>query len=408
MPRTLNTLTAAAVKAAKFDGKPHKLFDGGGLFLHIMESGRYWRLKYRHRGKEKLLAIGVYPYVSLQTARVRRDEARTLLAENRDPVEVRQAEKAQELAEAVTLESVAVDWLASNEWTEITRLRIEARLRRHIFPILGKRPLTEITAPDLLETLRKIEKNGTIETARRAKEHVARVYRYAIAGGLATVNPAEGLQEAMKARPRPRHFAAIIDPKALGGLLRAMQGYDGTPIVRAALMLTPLLLVRPGELRRMEWAEVDLEAGLWTLPGEKMKMRAPHLVPLPAQAVAILKELEPWTGASRYVFPSERTNTRPLSENTVNAALRRLGYTKDEVTAHGFRATARTLMDETLGFRPDWIEHQLAHAVRDANGRAYNRTSFINERRGMMQAWADYLDGLRKGKEQVIPLRRSA
>lgn len=404
MVGTLNKLSAAEIKAATFKGRAFKLADGGGLTLLVDATGKHWRFRYRYGGKERMISFGSVGDVSLAEARDQRKEARDLLRDGIDPVAHKRAHKAAQAAQEATLQKVAQEWLAGQQWASNYREKVEGRLRRHIYPLLGRRPIGAIAAPELLEALRRVEKAGTIETARRCNQHVARVYRYAIAAGLATHNPAAGLEEALAAKPRTRHFAAITDPDKLGALLRAIEGFDGTPQVRAALRLAPLLLVRPGELRRMEWAEVDLDSALWSIPAEKMKMDRDHLVPLPDQAVDILRELEPWSAGGRYVFPGGRSVERPMSENAMTAALRRIGYSGDNVTVHGLRATARTLLDEVLQFRPDYIEHQLAHAVRDANGRAYNRTTFLNERRSMLQTWADYLDGLRENKGKVLSM----
>ena len=403
----LNKLSAKQVETAKYEGRTYKLADGGGLTLLVDAGGRHWRFRYRFAGKERMSSFGSVPEVSLAAARERRQEARTLLRQGIDPVADKRARKAAQEAREATLEKVAGQWLASQGWVSNYRKKVEGRLRRHIFPQLGRRLIADITAPELLKALRRIEQAGTIETARRCRQHVSRIYRFAIASGLASVDPAAGLEDALTAKPRARHFAAITTPDRLGALLRTIDSLDGTPQVCAALRLAPMLLVRPGELRRMEWDEIDLDGALWSIPAAKMKRGRDHLVPLPEQAVAILRELEPWTGGGRYVFPGGRSAERPMSENALTAALRRIGYTGDEVTIHGFRATARTLLDEMLGFRPDYIEHQLAHAVRDANGRAYNRTSFLNERRNMLQAWADYLDGLRDGNGKVTRMHRT-
>lgn len=405
MARPINKLSATQVKGAIFEGRPYKLADGAGLTLLVDASGKHWRFRYRFAGKERMTSFGSFPATSLAKARQRRDEARELLDDGIDPVAHRRAQKAAQAAQEATLEKVARQWLDGQQWASNYREKVEGRLKRHIFPLLGHRPIGEISAPELLDALRRIEKAGTIETARRCKQHVSRVYRFAIAAGEATHNPAAGLEEALAAKPRARHFAAITDPDKLGELLRAIEALDGTPQVRAAMRIAPMLLARPGELRHMEWTELDLGGALWSIPAVKMKMDRDHLVPLPDQAVAILREIEPWTGSGRYVFPGGRSAERPMSENALSAALHRIGYTGDEVTIHGLRATARTLLDETLGFRPDFIEHQLAHAVRDANGRAYNRTTFLNERREMLQTWADYLDGLRDRKGKVVSMR---
>lgn len=402
MGRGLNKLSATQVKAAAYEGRAYKLADGGGLTLLVDATGKHWRLRYRFAGKERMMSFGSLGDVSLAEARDRRQEARNLLRDGIDPVAHKRAQRAAQAAEEEALEKVSKEWIAGQEWASNYREKVEGRLRKYIYPLLGRRPVGEVTAPELLSALRRVEEAGNIETARRCKQHVSRTYRYAIAAGKATHNPATGLEEALAARPRPKHFAAITDPDKLGAFLRAIEGFDGTPPVRAALRIAPYLLVRPGELRQMEWAEVDLDGALWSIPAEKMKMDRDHLVPLPDQAVGILRELEPWSAGGRYVFPGGRSAERPMSENALTAALRRIGFTGDEVTVHGLRATARTLLDEVLQFRPDYVEHQLAHAVRDANGRAYNRTSFLNERREMLQTWADYLVGLRENKGNVL------
>ena len=375
---------------------------GVGCIFVQPSGGRWWRLKYRLAGKERGLSLGTYPDISLKTARQRRDEARALLAEGIDPSVVRKAEQFQQ---DQTVEGVAREWISkrSPSWAKSHSSAIMSRLERWVFPWLGSRAIGEVSAAELLAMLRRIEERGRLETAHRVRGYCSQILRYAIATQRAERDVAADLRGALQSAIK-RHHAAITEPKALGALLRALEGFEGTFVVSCALRLTPLLFVRPGELRHMEWREVDREAGLWTIPSKKMKMGRDHSVPLAHQTLITLDELEPLTGGERYVFPANRGRGRPMSENTVNAALRRLGYSKDEVTAHGFRATARTLLDEVLGERPDIIEHQLAHAVRDPNGRAYNRTAHLPERRQMMQRWADYLDSLRTGAT-VVPLR---
>jgi integrase len=276
-------------------------------------------------------------------------------------------------------------------------------MERDLFPWIGKRPISEIKAPELLGALRRVESRGALESARRLKIIAGQVFRYAVATGRAERDPSGDLKGAL-APPQERHHAAITDPKDVAPLLRAIDGYQGHFVVKCALRLAPLFFVRPGELRHAEWAEIDLDEAIWNIPAHKMKMKQAHIVPLCKQAVEILTELKKLTGASRYVFPSGRTYARPMSENAILAALRRMGYDKDTMTGHGFRAMARTILDEVLQVRPDFIEHQLAHAVRDPNGRAYNRTAHLIERRKMMQTWADYLDGLKDGAV-VIPFK---
>ncbi|MCG5495643.1 tyrosine-type recombinase/integrase [Ectothiorhodospira variabilis] len=397
-----NKLTATQVRQAKPSERAYKLHDGQGLSLRVRPSGKEWLFRFKYQGRSRETILGKHPPMTLADARLCRDEARALLKQGIDPIvhrsEQREAAARAALERGITLADMLRGWLSDQRWTDATRSRVTGRLERHIIQPLGHRPIKEITAPELLAVLRLVEQTGGVETARRAKQAVARAYTAAIAAGQASHNPAQGLEVAMAPKPRPRHFAAITDPARLGELLRAIGGFTGQPQVMAALRLLPMLMVRPGELRGMEWGELDMGAALWTIPEHKMKMRRPHLVPLSPQAVEILEGLRPWTGHRRLVFPGVRTAERSISDATLTAALRRLGFGADEITPHGFRATARTLLDEVLKYRPDYVEHQLAHAVRDANGRAYNRTSFLAERREMMQAWADYLDGLKAEK----------
>ncbi|MDZ4164312.1 MAG: integrase arm-type DNA-binding domain-containing protein [Smithellaceae bacterium] len=389
-------LSDAKVRNSKPREKPVKLFDGGGLFLLVTpKGGRLWRMKYRYEGKEKLLALGSYPEISLADARGRRDEARRQIAKGIDPGAVRKAMKQAETAETETFEVIAREWHEKFKlnWTDGHAETTMRRLERDLFPWTGGRPINQIRAPELLTVLRRIESRGALETAHRIRTIAGQVFRYAIATGRAERDPSGDLRGALP-QPGEKHHAAITDPKEVAPLLRAMEGYQGHFVTKCALMLSPLFFVRPGELRHAEWAEVDLDEAVWNIPASKMKMKQPHIVPLCRQAVSILAELKELTGASKYVFPSGRTYARPMSENAILAALRRMGYDKETMTGHGFRAMARTILDEVLSVRPDLIEHQLAHAVRDPNGRAYNRTAHLAERRKMMQAWADYLDGL--------------
>ncbi|MGC1460132.1 MAG: integrase arm-type DNA-binding domain-containing protein [Steroidobacteraceae bacterium] len=375
---------------------PRKLYDGRGLYLLLNPDGsRWWRLKYRFSGSEKLLSLGVYPEVTLKRARSRCDEARIPLTGGVDPAVKRQTEKQ---AAGENFESVAREWLKMQDekLTPGTIRRERDRLEHFIFPYLGKRPIAQLKAPELLSVLRRVESRGTVETAHRTKSVCSRVFRYAIATGRAERDVAADLKGAL--RPSvARHLPSITDPLRIGELLRAIDGYTGQTCVAAALKLAPYVFPRPGELRKGEWAELDLENAIWRIPAERMKMRAPHLVPLSAQVVAILKDLKPLTGGGRLVFPSIRSHERPISDNTLNAALRRLGYTPDEMVAHGFRSMASTLLNEQ-GWRPDLIERQLAHAERNQVRATYNRAQWLDERRKMMQAWANYLDGLRTPK----------
>ena len=401
-------LTDVAIRKAKPTDKPQKLADGGGLFLLLNPNGsRWWRLKYRTAGKEKLLSLGTYPDTGLADAREKRDQARKLLAAGIDPGEQRKAVKAAgEERAANSFEVVAREWLAKRDWVDGYKIKIAAWFQNDVYPWIGKRPVAELTAPEFLKVCRRIEERGAVESAHRVLQNCGQVMRYAIATGRAERNPVTDLRGAL-AQPLEKHHAAVTDLPQIGGLLRAIEGYSGGFVTKCALQLAPLVFVRPGELRQAEWIEMDLDLAEWNIPAEKMKTRQPHLVPLSERAVAILRELHALTGRGRYVFPGVRSPRRPMSNNTINAALRRMGFDKDTMTGHGFRAMARTVLDETLHFRPDFIEHQLAHAVRDPNGRAYNRTAHLAERSKMMQAWADYLDKLRKGAD-VIPITRSA
>lgn len=407
MPRRIIPLSETKIRNAKSKAKPTTLFDGGGLFLLVTPSGgKLWRFKYRFGGKQRLLALGIYPEISLADARRRRDDARRNLAAGVDPGAIRKAQKAADSAETETFEVIAREWHTEFKanWTKGHATTIMSRLERDLFPWIGKRPIKDIKAPELLAVLRRVESRGALESAHRIRTIAGQVFRYAVATGRAERDPAGDLRGALP-QPGEKHHAAITDPKEVAPLLRALDGYQGGFVVKSALRLAPLLFVRPGELRHAEWAEVDLEEASWCIPGGKMKTGQDHIVPLCAQAVEILTDLQKLTGASKYVFPSGRSFARPMSNNAVNAALRRLGYDKDTMSGHGFRAMARTILDEVLQIRPDIIEHQLSHAVRDPLGRAYNRTTHLAERKNMMQLWADYLDGLRCGA-RVLPLRK--
>lgn len=395
-------LTDVAIRKTKPADKPQRLFDGGGLYLEIAPTGgKLWRWKYRFGGKEKRLALGAYPAVSLADARERCAEARKLLAAGIDPSEQRKAKKAANNERAANSFAALGDELLLQRAKRLaagSAVRERRLLEKDLIPYIGQMPIADVTAPTLLAALRKIEARGAVETAHRARMLAGLIFRYAIATGRAERNPAADLVGAL-VQPVGRHFASIIEPAEVAPLLRALHGYAGTPVAVAALKLAPLVFVRPGELRSARWADIDLDAGEWRYIASKTEHA--HIVPLASQAVAILRELHPLTGRGEFVFPSARGKGRPMSENTVNAALRRLGFESDVMTGHGFRAMARTILDEVLGFRPDFIEHQLAHAVKDPNGRAYNRTSHLPERRKMMQAWADYLDSLRVGGNVV-------
>ncbi len=389
--------------------KSVKLFDGHGLFLLVTpQGGRYWRFKYRFEGKEKLIGMGTYPETPLAVARQRREEARKQVAQGVDPGAVRKARKQAAAAETETFEVIAREWHTrfTPTWTPGHAVTIKSRLERDLFPWIGKRPIAEIRAPELLTVLRRVESRGALESAHRIRTIAGQVFRYAVATGRAERDPSGDLKGALP-QPGGKHHAAITDPKEVIPLLRAIEGYQGHFVTKCALSLAPLVFVRPGELRHAEWNEVDLEDAVWTIPAYKMKTKQAHAVPLCHQAVKILTELRQLTGGGRYVFPSGRSSLRPMSENTMLAALRSMGYGKDVMTAHGFRAMARTILDEVLQVKPELIEHQLAHAVRDPLGRAYNRTAHLKERREMMQLWADYLHGLKQGAT-VVPMRRRA
>jgi len=392
------SLSDIAIRRARPGSKARKMFDGRGLYLEVTpRGGKYWRVKYRFGGKEKRLSLGVYPDVSLKEARQGCEDARRLLRGEIDPSEHRRALKAARKQQVSnSFEAVAREWFARHtpNWGESHSSRLISHLERDIFPWIGGKPIAGVTPSQLLEVARRVEQRGALETAHRVLQNCGQVFRYAVATGRANNDPTPVLRGALPP-VKGGHFAALTDPKKIGPFLRVLDGYEGSLIVRCALRLAPLVFVRPGELRRAEWKDIDLEAAEWRFA--VAKTGTPHLVPLSRQAVEILRELHPLTGNGRYVFPSGRTprGDRPMSENAVLAALRSMGVGKEEMTGHGFRAMARTLLDEVLGFRPDYIEHQLAHVVRDPLGRAYNRTTYLSERREMMQEWADYLDQLK-------------
>jgi integrase len=398
-------LTDTAIRTAKPGEKPYKLTDEKGLFLLVNPNGsKWWRLKFRVDGKEKLLSLGTYPETGLKKARDNRDNARGMLAEGIDPAENRKARKASRAERSAnSFEVICREWLEHKRSTveEAQYKKALARQEKDVIPWLGGRPIAEITAPEILTVLRRIDARGARYTAHKAKSEISQCFRYAIATGRAERDPCPDLRGAIPA-PKTENLPAITDPKAAGELLRAIDGFKGTFVVRCALLLAPLLFVRPGELRKATWDSFDLDKGEWRYLVTKTKTE--HLVPLATQAVAILRELHALTGHGRYVFPG-RDPQLPMSDAAVNAALRRMGYdTKTEITGHGFRAMARTILHEELLQKPEVIEHQLAHQVSDTLGTAYNRTKFLKERKAMMQLWADYLDKLKAGAE-VVPLR---
>jgi integrase len=401
-------LTDTQVRNAKPADKPVRMFDGGGLYLEVSPSGgKLWRLKYRFMGKEKRLALGTYPEVTLADARDRRSEARKLLASEIDPGEHRKATRSAKAERAASsFEAVAREWFAkhSPNWAKSHADKIIKRLENDIFPWLGAKPIADINAPDVLSVLRRIEGRGALDTAHRAQQNCSQVFRYAVATGRAMRDPCADLRGAL---PPAKHenFPAITEPSMVAELLRAIDGFRGTFIVQCALRLSPLFFVRPGELRTAVWKDFDFDKAEWRYFVTKTKTE--HLVPLSTQALELLRELHALTGHNKHVFPG-RDPQKSMSGAAINAALRRMGYdTKTEITGHGFRAMARTILHQELGIAPEVIEHQLAHRVPDALGTAYNRTKFLKERRAMMQTWADYLDRLKAGAA-VIPIHGDA
>jgi integrase len=398
-------LNDTRVRITKPCKRPVKLSDSGGLYLLIAPNGsKLWRLAYRFGGKQKTLAIGAYPTITLKAARDKREEAKRLLANGIDPSVQRRLDR-QIASTGSTFKAVAEEVLAKQEkegQADVTLVK-KRWLLDFAYPAIGQRPVAEITALEVLSVLRRIEARGRYETARRLRSTCGMVFRYAIATGRAERDPSADLRGALTS-PRVNHRAAIVDPVGIGALLRAIDGYDGLPMTKAALRLAPLVFVRPGELRHAEWEEFDLAAAEWRIPSAKMKMRRAHRVHLSRQALDILRDLQPISGGGRFLFPSVRSTVRPMSENTLNAALRRLGYGTDEMTAHGFRAMASTRLNEMSGWNSDAIERQLAHQEQDDVRRAYvHAAEYWSERVRMMQAWADYLDELRE-RGKVMPL----
>lgn len=411
------------IRSLRPETAPYRLLDGDGLYLRPFLGGRdlhAWRFDYGINGKRKTLSLGLYPDTSLRLAREKAKEFRQLVAEGIDPSDVRKSQRkfhaeqrseeeriAAGLPPTGSFEQVARDWwqVRSPEWSEAYASRVLGRLENEVFPRIGQLPIASITAPQLLGVIRQIEARGVIETAHRTLEACNQVFAFAIATGLATSIPGRDLKVALR-KPVPRHFPAILDPERLGEVLRSIEGYQGTATVRTCLLLTPMLLLRPGELRLAEWSEVDLESGIWTIPASRMKLQKqqklagpPHIVTLPRQALTALRDLHLLTGHQKFVFSGARPK-RPLSNNTVNSALRNMGYSAEEVVAHGFRATARTMLAEILGVKPLLIEAQLAHTIKDASvnsnlGTAYDRAKWLRHRAAMLQLWADYLDHLR-------------
>lgn len=423
MKTSLNKLHDKTLKAARPESQPYRLRDGGGLALVVTPRGvKRWEFSYTRptTGKRNTVSLGqngqaaTYPEISLDRARDRAIDLRRMVQEGIDPGEAKVLAKE---AKQNSFQVFSVEWMLKQRagWTEEYADLVKGRLYRHVLPFIGSMPINEITVPDMKKVLDRIEAGGRMDTAGRVRKYCSKIFRLAIASGKTTFDPADIVADAMGAKPRTKHHAAITQPDPLAGLLRAIDGYSGNFLTKSALQLLPLVFVRPGELRQAVWSEFDLENAEWSIPSERMKMKEAHLVPLSRQALTLLRDLYQLTGPgglmesqAGYVFPGFRSVERPMSENTVNAALRALGYDKDTQTGHGFRATARTLLDEVLKVRVDYIEHQLAHAVKDPNGRAYNRTAFIIERAEMMQKWADYLDRLKNGESNIRELRRVA
>ena len=390
-------LTDTKIRAQKPRDRAYRVADSNGLCLEVRPSGaKAWRYRYRHAGQASMITMGEYPAMGLADARAERDRLRALVRSGANPAHVARIERLTKSERtATTFGAVGLELLEkrAKEGLSPQSVKRERRLIEKDMAGVRDLPIAEVTAPLLLEALRKLERRGVVETAHRARAHAGRVFRYAIATGRAERNPAADLVGALE-QPRTIHLAALTEPAKIAELLRAIDAYHGSPVTTAALRLAPLFFVRPGELRSARWADIDLEGGEWRYTASKTN--TPHIVPLASQAISILRELRPLTQRSEYVFPSVRGASRPMSENTINVALRTMGYDGSVMTGHGFRAMARTVLDEVLGFRPDYIEHQLAHAVRDPLGRAYNRTAHLPERKKMMQAWADYLDALRR------------
>lgn len=399
-------LTDTKVRALKTQNASYRVADSNGLCIEIRPAGaKVWRYRYRFAGKPSMVTIGEYPLVTLQGARQERDRLRGMVKAGTNPAHAQRAARAASVERhSNTFGAIGLEYIAKREREGMTPHSVERdrrALEKYLAPIYDK-PISEVTAPLLLAALRKLESRGVIETTHRVRALAGRIFKYAIATGRAMSNPAPDLTGALE-QVQTKHFPSVTSPEHIGTLLRALHEYQGTVVVRAALKLAPLVFVRPGELRHAKWADIDLDGAEWRYMVTKTNSQ--HIVPLSTQAVAVLRELQPFTRRSAFVFPGERSASRPMSENTINAALRYLGYDRDTMTGHGFRAMARTVLDEVLGFRPDYIEHQLAHSVKDPLGRAYNRTTHLPERKKMMQAWADYLDLLRLGAS-VVPIRR--
>jgi len=402
-------LSQVKCKNAKPKPRTYRLFDEKGLYLEVTPKGqKWWRFKYRFNGKEKRISLGVFPEVGLKEARDSRDDARQQLRNNVDPSAIRKARKLSNArANDSSFEVIAREWHAkqSSVWSQSYADDVLQRMERNAFPIIGQTPIHEISSAEILDMLRRMEKRGIRETTYRIRAISSQIFRYAIVTGRAERDPAADLIGSLTPRKR-NHFATITDPAKIGQLLRAIGSYEGAIITQFALRLAPYVFVRPGELRRAEWSEIDFNDSLWRIPADKMKKGIAHIVPLAAQAINLLNEIQEFTDKGRYIFPSIRTPLRPMSENTINAALRRLGYEKHEMTGHGFRSMASTRLNE-MGWSSDMIERQLAHTEKNAVRGAYNFAEYLPERKKMMQAWADYLDGL-KSVVGVVPIKKKA
>ena len=396
-------LSDTAIRNAKPQDKPYKMYDAGGLFLIVTPAGeKWWRFKYRLGGQEKLLSFGTYPTTGLREARDKREDARKLITQGIDPSAQRQAHKAEaaavEIAKGQTFEAVAREWYGKKHiaWTPGHQKKILLRLEKQLFPYLGEAPLAGLEAADFLAAIQKAEARGAIETAHRLAQLCGQVTRYARISGMVKHDAAAGLTEAL-APVQTQHYAAITDPITLGRLLRDIDAYQGEPTICHALRILPYVFVRSGELRAATWEEIDLDAATWIIPAGRMKMRRPHVVPLARQVVKLFRSMYEYSGPTGLVFPSTFSATRCISDMGLLNALRRMGYGKETMTVHGFRTTASTLLNER-GYNGDWIEAQLAHAEKNAIRDAYNRAQYLPERRRMMQEWADYLDELRAGQ----------
>jgi integrase len=392
----MGKITAQEVKNVKFISTPRKLTDGGGLYLYINGAGKYWRYDYRYMNKRKTLSLGVYPDITLKMARERHWESRQKLADGIDPSYDRKINKFDKLSAAENnFSKLAWEWYGRQHWTEGHARTVRSRLELNVIPWLGNRPVNEITPREILLICRRIENRKAYETAHRVKSICSQVFRYCVALGLCESDPCRDLKSALTPSVA-RHMSTITDPKKVGGLMRAIDGYQGSHIIKSGLKLAPLVFVRPGEMRHAEWSEIDCDQLMWKIPAEKMKMRQTHIVPLSRQAMEVISDLKPLTGRGKYLFPSIRSLSRPMSDNTLLSALRRLGYLREEMTVHGFRGMASTLLHES-GWESKVIERQLAHTDRNSVRAAYNHAEYLPERRRMMQVWADYLDQLKEG-----------